>query len=495
MDVSKEGEYSSRMDQLASIDSVGALDTPTTPIASVIDSNALVVAEEILGFTNDLTVFQMEIEQQNDAEDIANDNMPLYIPTEFLSAFGFPFLSNLDLERLMFFECYREMYLPFVSIGVESLNYFLKTFLALALKSEVITYALAAWGGFYLELRKPRSDFTRPTTYMQKAAKSICVQLGSMLQPKNKDDFFVLFSFYLIFIGIEVCTGDVRNWNGFMSQCSQLIRSYGGLGEVAKRFGNSNDIRWLISDFHYHDVLSSRAFCSGTTFQVADYAAAIPASVEYGIDPLHGLATPLYHILGEIANAKASLAKASLTVNEKFAEEDPMASELRSEFYENAISVHDLILVRIENCEPERVLVEMLKVDMEQHDLHVALFELIKMLCRMQLATSVMKMPPVSLQQQQMLFKSLALIDRLTPTKLKVALSFPLLVCGMNCYTDRDRALMTSRFRLQVNQYEIANLQRMEEIVEETWVANPTGQVCVDWTDVARDKGWNLYVG
>lgn len=461
------------------------------------------VVQELEGFKEDLTNFQMALEQLRsnvaplDSNDVYDEtsNEEVFIPTEFLAVFGFPYLYNLDREGLIFLECYREQYSTFVSIGLDTLNYFLKTFLSTAASNEGITYALTAWGGFYLELRKPRSDFTKPWEYMQKATKCMCNQMGDYLKPKDKTEFFVLFVFYLIFIGIEVCTGDVRNWRGFMTQCSVLIQSFGGVLAVTDLFGYSNDIKWLISDFKFHDLLSSKCLIDGPIFPIEEYEKALSPRPEYGIDPLQGIVGPLYDIMGGIGKAKSELAQKWANLTSRIENADSGANDTSAEYYTYAQQVIKEFQRKIDNCQPLHVHLELLKDTEPDRQLHVYLFELYTHICRIQVATSLEKIPPNAVTQQHLLHQALKILDILQSTKLKVSLSLLLLVCGMTCCTAHDRALMTRRFRLHLNQYEIGNLQRVEETVVEAWVCNPTGSLCIDWADFVREKEWHLYVG
>ncbi|OBA20308.1 hypothetical protein METBIDRAFT_16148, partial [Metschnikowia bicuspidata var. bicuspidata NRRL YB-4993] len=375
------------------------------------------------------------------------------------AGFGFPYLFNLDNEGMMFLECYREQYSTFISIGLDTLNYFIKTFLSIAALNEGITYALTAWGGFFIELRKPRSNFTKPWQYMQKATKCMCKQMGDYLRPNDKHQFFVLFAFYLIFIGIEVCTGDVRNWRGFMTQCSLLIQSYGGILKVTDLFGFSNDIKWLISDFKFHDLLSSKCLLEGPVFAAEEYEQALLPRPEYGIDPLQGIVGPLYDIIGAMGKARAELGQKWAYLDRRARAKDPRMQELTLIYYENTQRVIDEFKHKITECKPLPVHLELLQEDEQNCKLHVALFELYTHVCRIQLATSLEKSPPNCVLQQHLLHQALGILDVLQGTKFKVSLSLALLVCGMTCCTAHDRALMTQRFRLHLNQYEIGNLQ------------------------------------
>lgn len=466
------------------------------------DSNAtdlVAVSEEINGFKDDLTTFQLELEEQRGTElleeQIAQLKEEFQISSDLCTNYYSIYSSNLDPEGLRYLDIYKERYCIFISIGLDSLNYFLKTFMALATTNESILYAVTAWGGFYHELGKPKGDFYRPLMYMQKAAKLMCNQIGENLRPKNKEDFFVLFAFYLIFIGIEVCTGDVRNWGGFLRQCLQLIRSWGGLAKVSEMFEHSNDIKWLISDFQFHDLLSSNALVKGTMYLIDEYRAVLPEDEKYGIDPLQGTVGPIYHLIGEIGNAKVELRRKWAEIEHYMATDGQMANQMRNDHYEEVERISQEFNTKINNISPLKSHLDLLELNPREFDIQMGLFELYVCVCRMQLATTINQIPPSSVHQQHLFMKALKLVDFLLPTKVKVSLSLLLLMCGITCVTQHDREEMIQRFRKHLNQYEIGNFQRIEELVEEAWARNPHGHQCIDWAELGQEKGWNLYVG
>lgn len=474
--------------------SLSLLDSVVTPGAADLSA----VEDELKIFKEDLTNFQLELDDHKNTELL--DEQLVALRKEFLisppvSSYYSIYSSNLDAEGLRYLDIYRERYCVFISIGLDSLNYFLKTFMALATHNESILYAVTAWGGFYHELGQVKGDFSKPWLYMQKAAKLMCQQVGDHLRPTNSNDLFVLFAFYLIFIGIEVCTGDVRNWGGFLSQCSQLIQSCGGLEKVSEMFHRSNDIKWLISDFQFHDVLSSEALLKGTKFSIEEYKVVLPEDSGYGIDPLQGTVGPIYHLLGEIGNAKVELRRKWAQVENEMNARGPLANEMRRQYYEEVEATVEKFNERLTAAKPWKSHIGLLEQNPQEFEVQMSLFELYVCVCRMQLATSISQIPPSSAQQQHLLMKALELVDLLLPTKVKVALSLLLLMCGITCVFQDDRDEMIQRFRKHLNQYEIGNFQRIEELVEEAWARNPDGNKCVDWAELGYERGWNLYVG
>lgn len=456
------------------------------------------VVEELQGFKDDLALFQMELDEQkqegHDSNSINKKFEEFLIPINNYKSTDFPCV-DLGTEGLVFFECYRTTYCNFVSIGLELLNYFNKTFIWLSSICPGVAYALTAWGGFYLELQKPRHDFSRPWMYMQQAAKALCEEMGQDLKPDTKEKFLLLFGFYLIFIGIEVTTGDVRNWRGLINQCRALIESYNGPIALSRAFNDSNDIKWILSNFCFHDILSSHALTAGTTFPMSEYEAVVSPNMSYGIDPLHGIVSPVYLIFGHIGNSRAKLRHQWEEVQQKLSDNHPGADASREEYYEEVERVTAEITDQLNSCKPSATHLKLLRSDPEAEKSHLALFELYVYACKIQLGMSIQKYPLSTIYQQQLLLKSLKILDQLLLTRLKVALSLLILVCGILCCTDRDRTRMTSLFRMHSNQYEIGNLQRIEETVLEAWEMNPDGTLCLDWAELVADKNWHLYVG
>lgn len=454
------------------------------------------VENDIWGFKEDLTAFQIELEEQKNTELLDEQLVELQkefhitpvVKTTFLSAFS----SKLDSQGLSYLDSFKE-YWSFVSIAQES--QLRKTYENLARESEPILYSITAMGGFYQELRKEKGDFSQPWLYMQKAAKLMCNLIGDTLKLTNKDDLYVLFAFYMIFICIEVCTGDVRNWGGLLNQCSQLIKSFGGMGRVSEMFNHSTDIKLLISNFQFHDILSSRALIHGTLYSIEEHLAALPEDPTYGIDPLQGIAAPVYYLLGEIGNAKVQLRKKWAVIEDLIAANGEGVHEMRIEYYEELELLAGKFTEKIDAVSPSKSQLDLIKLDQEECEIQIGVFDLYVYICQMQLGLNIKQLPPSSPHQQLLLMKALKLVDFLIPTKAKVALSLLLLVCGMTCVTQLEREQMIQRFRKHLKRYVIGNFQRVEELVEETWARDPDGHQCTDWADLADEKGWNLFVG
>lgn len=422
------------------------------------------------------------------------------IPSPKLSSAILPSLEGLDDIGITYLQHYRDIYCSTICIGQSSLNYFVKTFLQLAHSRESILFALTAFGGFWYELSQPEKNLRLPWMYMQKAAKKICDEVGEGLRPSNKEDFFVLFSFYLIFIGIEVCTGDVCHWSGFLRRCALLINDFGGLQKVCLMFSSTNDIKWLLSDFQAHDLLSSRALMMGSLIPTEEYEHVLPEDMNYGLDPLQGVLSKVYNLFGEMGRARGELQKKSDRIDEILegapAEPGEDVEELRMNYYDEASQKYNMFKARIDELAPSKLHLEMLRRDPEDKELQVHLFNLYVIICRIQLGTSIMRMPPTMVEQQRSLIRALKIIDeKLLHTRFRVSLSLLILVCGLLCYRDYDRIKMRQRLAGFQADYYVGNVNRIEETIEEAWIDNPDGTQVMDWAELAQRKGWNLYVG
>lgn len=113
-----------------------------------------------------------------------------------------------------------------------------------------------------------------------------------------------------------------------------LIRSFGGLARVSEMFNHSNDIKWLISHFQFHDIVSSHALLRGTMYPIEEYQAVLPEDPNYGIDPLQGIAAPVYYLIGEVGNLKVQLRKQWAMIEEQIRTGGESAHELRIDYYE-----------------------------------------------------------------------------------------------------------------------------------------------------------------
>ena len=404
------------------------------------------------------------------------------------------FRANLSSEHLEYLEYYSNCYCSSISIGLLTSNYFIKTFLQLASSNEAIMYSLVSWGC----LMKQSREEAKP--YLNKAAKMMIKYVGSPKE-RGKDEVFALMAFYLIAIGWEVCSGDTKNWYDLMIQLKDLFDDHGGFSALLHTYMQNNDIQWLISDYQFHDILSSKALQNGTLFPMDEYRSALKENYSYGIDPLQGCLRPLYFILGDIINDQVALrrewAEIEQLVQSAASSSESMehAINRRLDFYNNCQALSEMYETRVHNFTLAESCTASLITDSDDVEMHMMLFELYLNVCLIYIGNYISKLPTNSVKQQTLLLKCLKHIDFLLETRMKVSLTFLLLMVGILSVTPADRHAMTQRFKMLRQKSCDTTLSKIIEIVHESWELNPDGLLPVDWADIACSRGWDLYVG
>lgn len=220
------------------------------------------------------------------------------------------FLDEPGMVYLNFFE---NNVANMISISPRSSNYFLKTFFSTSITNEIISNALAAWGALFYS---KNAELGIVNHYFNKA-KSLVNE-----NPTDKYDYFITLTFYLISMGVQVCSGDTKNWYIIFNKCVALLKRYGGVVKFLHDFNYSNDCKFLIATFQFHDVMSSETLANGTTCSMNSYndlfkINRVLESDNYGIDPYQGCIQPIYLLLGEIMNTYVDIKAKSKVLLEK----------------------------------------------------------------------------------------------------------------------------------------------------------------------------------
>ncbi|CUM65884.1 uncharacterized protein PRCAT00003534001 [Priceomyces carsonii] len=434
--------------------------------------------------TSDVRTNINSLEEQNTHEN-------LIYSTEDLSAnkVSYPlsgtFAITLDEQGSSYLKSFIDRVARVVCIGPESSNYFLSTFLKLAREEKPILYALCSWGGLFIEKDNLVSS------HMGKALAMINhrYQHASHL---NSFDLYILLNFFTICIGMQVCAGDVEHWYKFFTKCSNVINNNGGLRSICELFNYSNDIKWLVSNLQFHDIMSSVAFLEGTIFPLKDYDFIFNQNKilevgNYGLDPLQGCIQPLYLILGEI-----QMASIRLKEKRELLEYHMNRSHDEIDYYEEVQEVYTSLKNSILNCHLSPSQILLLFHDTQELELHLLLFELYGYTCELCLNMQIKQLPPNSHELQSLLLNALIRIDILKSTKMVASLAMLLLICGVTCYTKSDRLLMKERFEDVFKRYKMGNLKRIWTIVQDVWREDLDGSKCINWAYICHKKGWIL---
>lgn len=436
---------------------------------------------------------------QVDESDPSNDKTILFF---FPSGITF----NLSSQGSRYLEFFQLEVSRLITVGPRSSNYLLKTFLPLAAVNEPILYALVSWGGMFIDGKPNSNNYKR---YMLKACK-LLLEKHDMSKEFDKEEFFTILSFFLIAMSVEICSGDVSHWRLFLEKCKDLIKQHGGIKKVLQDFHFSNDIKWMISDLQFHDLLCSDTSLNGSSlmkeYRTIFLGGRLLETDNYGVDPYQGYNQPIYLILGEILDTKVSIKAMERQLEIDLLNEhnselkntdifdthiDCKCSTLRLEYYNHISSRVNKLRAEIVACQLQR---GQMTQDLEEIDMasHIILFELTKYSCEIDLL-QIEKIPPSSYKLQAIFISASNCLDKLIGTRMIPCLGFPLLMCGMIAYKAEDQKSMRTRMENILQTYAVGNMEKIYCIIKEAWKQNTDGNMCLDWAEISREKGWLLF--
>lgn len=413
---------------------------------------------------------------------------------------------SLDSQGLHFLEFFKIKVSTFITVGPLSSNYLLKTFIPLAVSSKPIQYALASWGGMFIDGKPNIHNYQ---VYMVKASKLLLMDYD-MSTTFSKKDFFVILSFFLIAMSIEICSGDVSQWKTFLEQCKDLIIRQGGIIKILHDFHFSNDIKWMISNLQFHDILSSGTYLNGSIlmdeYKTVFGTGKLLETDNYGIDPYQGCNQPIYLLLGDIVTQNIIIKQKQKQLQADLhklhddksqnpfslnAHRNSFSSKLRITYYEYINHTVKNLREEVEKCQPHELQISQ---DLSQLELeaHLSLFKLIKYSCEL-LLLQIEMVPPSSYKLQAILMHALDHIDSIIDTRMIPCLGFPLLMCGMVAYKEEDQEVMKRQIEKLMQTYFVGNMEKIYYIIKEAWKMNTDGNLCFDWAEIANEKGWLLF--
>lgn len=416
-----------------------------------------------------------------------------FLNHDFTEILDFPISSTpsstfnlyLDETGLKYLHYFENKVAHLLSISPHSSNYFLKTFFTISITNECLLNALAAWGALFHE----DGDIHTVNEYLNRAKSLVQV-------PQQKYDYLITLAYYMIALGIQICSGDVRNWYFYFNKCGELLQQYGGVFKFLKDFDYSNDAKFLVANFQIHDIMSSSTLSKGTICSMNSYNDIFKINKlleldNYGIDPYQGCIQPIFLILGEIMNVNVELRQ---EWKEIFDQLDNMVdvSYQRLKIFKKVDEKYQELLNKINFCKPIDSQLKLLTPDAVYH--HLKLFELHKLTCKIYILLYIKQTQPISSEIQYLLLTSFDLLEQLSESSLVSSLNMPLLICGIcSCYKF-DRMKLDSIMNRVYSRYKVGNVKKIWDVIKESWRRNPKGKTCVDWIDICNDFGWKLSV-
>lgn len=349
-------------------------------------------------------------------------------------------------------------------------NYFLKLFCNLAYNEEAFALAISSWGAFY---HKNNTIDNEVSNYLYS---SVTKFAETFEFDDSKISLYFKICYYLILVGFNICTGDTHNWDQFMRECFEVINKLGGIEALAREFNFSDEVRFLVSNFQYHDIMSSLSNKHGTLIPMEQYdklynnTKFLNNEVGYGIDSLQGCNNPILTVLGYVLELKGRIDNGDIISNEEIS------------VIENKILV----------CVPKPHLIQQL--DQEERLDHLLAFELYRLCCKLTMELYVKHSNPVTTTVQSLRVQMLQLIKMLSHTKFRVIVCLPLLLCGICSYQFSCRQELEAIYQNIMLTCPVPNVGKCWTIVQTSWELNPTGEMIVDWTTICHELGWCLNV-
>ncbi|ODV97540.1 hypothetical protein PACTADRAFT_30989 [Pachysolen tannophilus NRRL Y-2460] len=383
-------------------------------------------------------------------------------------------LRYLDGTGLQLYQYYRDKLARIISVVPEEENLYLKIFLPMAEQDLGILYGIIAWSGFHVG-----NEFyeNQGLHFIKKALNHINenpIDVGGN-NNVTRELFDSRLATYLILCSAEICSGDVKKWSYYLSCGAKMISSQG-----INSFNSSKHRHWLVTNFAYHDILTSSINERGMHFDIRDYEQIINLNT-FGLDPLHGISKPLFHIIGEINN---------LAMESKSALIGELGDDL-SVNLSKIVAAASILERKIDSSKPSpHDLTSFTK--MKYIELQLTLFETFQLTCKLHLRHSVLRQNPNSLEIRLLVRELMKRLDVVLDTSVEGCLCFPLFIAGMNCPTESDRQLLLGKFKEFNKRYRYGNVERAGIVMEQVWMIDPTGDKCVDWYEVVKKLNWDL---
>ncbi|KAG7869048.1 hypothetical protein KL918_000593 [Ogataea parapolymorpha] len=411
-----------------------------------------------------------------------------------MNVFSLPFIRHLSETESRYLDYYINYVSSTLSLLPQETNYLLSLYIPLAVHNKAIMSGLIGWSGLFLAGTKSEET---PMKYIQNAVDLCDKTLKS--DELTISDKLELVCVFFILCAAEICVGDVKNWYDIFGRLHKFIldECNGNLKTLLGLLGDTEGAKWLLSNFLYHDVLSSSSHEEGTLFPIDQYCEAldiIPGTTQLMdsgtvCDPLQGCVRPMYVLLGQIINTKNKLDKMQEDLNA--IEDRDSYKQKKFEFLTALEMDFEELETRIKNTNPHTPSLLLLKDDKELED-HLTLFETYKLSLRIYLRYMVRKTPPAVPEIQLMLQELTLCMDVIMDTNVQSGLCFALMVAGMSCVDPVDRDQMEARLRSFCSKFPVKNFELVLILIRKAWELNEDGAHCVNWFDISESMGWYL---
>lgn len=372
-------------------------------------------------------------------------------------------------------------------------NHFASTFTSVSYRDESVLRLLAAWGALFVDGPNSASLKSRM------AEASLALTKSYSNRVLDDQDKFNLICFHLNAAGIGVCLGDTKDWIHHHRKCGELIRGFGSIKNFLAKMNYLNGAKWVISNLHYNDVMSSESLRNGPLLRAEEYGSPFKDENDYsyGVDPLQGCMHPIFIVLCEILQSYSILSsvRKSLDADIQNYANDPtfdmtIINSRRAQHYAETEKHAKRLMQRITSCKPRKN--QECFIDPAELHFHHTLFEAFRNTCKLYVLMYIRDLPPRAPEVQEVLLQNFELLDILIECDLRAAVTKILLLCGLACYREIDRIELRNKFTRLQSYYKVFNVHNVRHIVEQVWLANPDGLLTVDWGETCEKMGWTV---
>lgn len=411
-------------------------------------------------------------------------------------------LPDLSDRAHYLFDYYQNVICPRVSVApvLTSLteNYYQQIFLPLAHNDKGVLYSVLTWACFHLG---GEENIKEGFKYIKMALDHF------QNEPENKSTTINKLASLLLIVGAEICRGDVKNWIQHMETGWKIIAQNGGVS----KFIRSKEEFWLVSNFAYHDVMSSNKAERGLYFSGHQYHEIFANNIYNGIShPLVGIAKDIYSVIGFISNLSYEANKRLQNLNEKLKKSGPIeeiAEDVNSDSEDEDPSpnakINEILLSvrteamaldeRIEMAKPNPD--ELMNLTEQEFEWQITLFETFKLSAKLYLRQAILKCNPSSIDSQILTNDLIKCLDIILGSPVEASLGFPVFMAGIHCVTPLDRKLMSERIERFIKTYGPWSINRFKAVIDKIWEVNPEGDRVVDWRAILKEKGWEINFG
>ena len=388
-------------------------------------------------------------------------------------------------------------------------NSYQNVFLPLAHQDKGVLYGILAWSAFHLSGEWASVGTKLVNLALEHIKQSLTDIQGSKFEGNDRHACLLKVATLLILCGAEICKGDVKNWSIFLRWASRILRHNGGI----VNFNKLKEEHWLISNFAYHDVLSSSCTTQGTYFLPQEYDMVLGDQQGFSkgnLSPLLGVSKTLYLIIGEISTlnfeSKQILSlfyeanshdfntprEVTDSMDLEFAEDESDISEHKRTIHmlSSIIDKSKALDKKIESSCPDPE--DLVGLTDQEVELQMTLFEAFQISCKLYLMQCILNCNPSMLEIRVLNTNLTKCIDILLESPMQASLVFPIFIAGIHCVTNAERTEMLARMDSFMKLYGPWNIRNVKVVTQMVWERNPLGDKCIDWHRILEELGWDI---